>query len=447
MIRVLTSILAVVAAVLAFVLKQPILFAVAAVMVVIALISLVGYLRRRHRRQAIERYVRTPEEEDDLKSLGILEIRPKGAAVPEEPLDVPERPVRAGSEEASLPEAAPPSGGEAPVVEAEANGMAAGDLLSIEGDDMLIQVRERDPAAHISVEAVSDEYDQEALAPALRALRAALGAHTVCLLRKEEVAMRYHLLGIVSRSGYARSHGSFTARAPLMTADMADAPMTVREVNDRDLPAKSLGYYCEPLAVRRVALAPVSHDPAAGLCFLLADARHDGAFERPRDEAVMTRFADLFGVLLETPAEEETEAGEEFVRPRREIIAEEMARARAEERPLALALVYLDVSSDADADAAETLLYDRLLASVADARVERFGEQTFGVFQREPREDVEAWALGLQDRLDEADLPGDVFVGVALLQDRHRTPDDFKAEATAALYEAYETGACTIIES
>ncbi len=446
MIRVLTSLLAVVAAVLALVLKQPLLFAVAGVMVVIALVSLIGFLRRRHRRQAIGRYVRTPDEEDDLRSLGILEIRPKGAPAPEEPLAAPERGESEG--EVSAPVAAPPSGGEAPVaLEAEANGAAEGDLLSIGGDEMLIQVRERDPAAHISVEAVSDEYDEGAIAPALRALRAALGAHTVCLLRKEEVAMRYHLLGIVSRSGYARSHGSFTARAPLMTADMVDAPMTVREVNDRDLPAKSLGYYCEPLAVRRVALAPVSNEPAAGLCFLLADARHDGAFESPRDEAVMTRFADLFGVLLEAPAEEETDAGAEAVRPRREIIAEEMAQARAGDRPLALALVYLDVSSDVDADAAETLLHDRIVEAVADARVERFGEQTYGVFQREPLADIEAWALGLQDRLDEADLPGDVFVGVALLQDRHRTPDDFKAEATAALYEAYETGACTIIES
>ena len=260
--------------------------------------------------------------------------------------------------------------------------------------------------------------------------------------------MRYHIIGVVSRSSYARSHGSFVARAPLMTADMVGTPMTVRNVHETDLPAKSLGYYCEPIAVRRVALAPVACEPSDGLCFLLADAKREDAFETPRDEAVMTRFAGVFGVLLDGSAPEAS-AVAEAVRPRREIVAEEMAQARAEGRPLALALAYLDVSTgDETGDAAaEEALHARLHEAVPEARIERFGERTYGVFYREPLADVEAWALGLQARLDEASLPGDVFVGVTLLQDRHEIPDDFKAEATAALYEAYETGACTIIES
>ncbi|WP_456428568.1 hypothetical protein [Rhodocaloribacter sp.] len=455
MIRVLTSLLAVVAAVLALVLKQPLLFAVAGVMVVISLISLIVFLRRRHRRQAIERYVRTPDPQDDLRALGILEIRPKGeTASARTDLPAPaeraeaapreERPAVSASEAAPRAEAEAPGGDETEELVA-----AEGDLMSIGGEDMLIQVRELDPAAHISVEAVADGYDEGALAPALRSLRSALGAHTVCLLRKEEIAMRYHLIGVVSRSGYARSHGSFTARVPLMTADMVEAPMTVRNVHETDLPAQSLGYYCEPIAVRRVALAPVACEPSNGLCFLLADAKREDAFETPRDEAVMTRFAGVFGVLLDGRGTE-AEAVAETVRPRREIVAEEMTQARAEGRPLALALVYLDVSTGdeaGDAGAADEAFRARLNEAVPGARVERFGELTYGVFHREPLADIEAWALGLQARLDDASLPGDVFVGVALLQDRHETPDDFKAEATAALYEAYETGTCTIIES
>jgi GGDEF domain-containing protein len=455
MIRVLTSLLAVVAAVLALVLKQPLLFAVAGVMVVISLISLIVFLRRRHRRQAIERYVRTPDPQDDLRALGILEIRPKGeTASARTDLPAPEERAEAAPREERPAVAASEA---APRAEAEASGgdgteglvAAEGDLMSIGGEDMLIQVRELDPAAHISVEAVADGYDEGALAPALRSLRSALGAHTVCLLRKEEIAMRYHLIGVVSRSGYARSHGSFTARVPLMTADMVEAPMTVRNVHETDLPAQSLGYYCEPIAVRRVALAPVACEPSNGLCFLLADAKREDAFETPRDEAVMTRFAGVFGVLLDGGGAE-AEAVAETVRPRREIVAEEMAQARAEGRPLTLALVYLDVSTGdeaGDAGAADDALRARLNEAVPGARVERFGELTYGVFHREPLADIEAWALGLQARLDDASLPGDVFVGVALLQDRHETPDDFKAEATAALYEAYETGTCTIIES
>jgi len=32
------------------------------------------------------------------------------------------------------------------------------------------------------------------------------------------------------------------------------------------------------------------------------------------------------------------------------------------------------------------------------------------------------------------------------LQERHQSPEQFRADATAALREAYETGTCTILE-
>ena len=41
---------------------------------------------------------------------------------------------------------------------------------------------------------------------------------------------------------------------------------------------------------------------------------------------------------------------------------------------------------------------------------------------------------------------GGVSIGIALLQDRHKDADDFRADATEALREAFESGATTIIE-
>ena len=43
-------------------------------------------------------------------------------------------------------------------------------------------------------------------------------------------------------------------------------------------------------------------------------------------------------------------------------------------------------------------------------------------------------------------LEGGVSIGIAVLQDRHEGPNDLRADATEALREAYQTGACTILE-
>jgi hypothetical protein len=80
--------------------------------------------------------------------------------------------------------------------------------------------------------------------------------------------------------------------------------------------------------------------------------------------------------------------------------------------------------------------------------LERFGELTYGIFREEPVSEVEAWALHLQDLLvREGDwFARGVSIGIAILNDRHVGPDSFRADATEALREAFETGACTIIE-
>ncbi len=142
------------------------------------------------------------------------------------------------------------------------------------------------------------------------------------------------------------------------------------------------------------------------------------------------------------------------MRPRREIIAEEMEQARARDQLLALALVYLNRAEDiaiagehAVGDA-EHLLKARLTQAARNSRVERFGELTYGVFYDGDLPEVEAWGAQIQETLAQETglLEGGVSIGIALLQDRHQTPDAFRSDATDALREAYETGTCTILE-
>lgn len=458
MIRALLFVLALVAAVLAVVLKQPLLFVIAGVLVVMALAALVAYLRRRHR-QAQVPYVSTTATRDELKELGILEIRPREGSSNRPPAvaptgaNAPDVKANAPDVEANAPEAEAPASearkDEAPLPVQEA--VPETPPPDDEDEDMLIEVKARNPARFVAVAAVAEGYDEDAILPVLQALRAAIGATTVCLMRQEEIALRYHILGIVSQNGYARSPGRFSSRTSLLPA--GHAPVWVRRVHENDLPAKSLGYYREPIAVRRVALAPLALESTD--LFLLADAMDDQVFESPRAQVLLAQGARLLGTLLGTerapvdipPPQQDTP------RPRREIIAEEMTRARTRRHPLALALVYLeghDPLRDASPEViarTEADLKGHLHEIVPTARIERFGELMYGLFYREPLDDVEAWALGLKNSLDGAGFDGDIYVGVALLQERHQTADDFKQEATAALYEAYETGKCTIIES
>jgi GGDEF domain-containing protein len=195
----------------------------------------------------------------------------------------------------------------------------------------------------------------------------------------------------------------------------------------------------------------------------------------------MTQCADFLGTLLSSEVEERVADEEETyleappdpepvlpramqdpellevdaaLRPRHEIIAEEMDHARRHNHPLALALVYLnraEAISNQGNDAvteAEDMLAERLKDSTPGHRVERFGELMFGVFPHEEGEQVEAWALQLQNELDQETglIEGGASIGIAVMQERHTTGDDLRNDATAALQAAYETGACTILE-
>src|SRR5690606_2255661 len=84
--------------------------------------------------------------------------------------------------------------------------------------------------------------------------------------------------------------------------------------------------------------------------FLLADTMQEGALGTPYRRSVLADFARLLGTIMDAPSDDEGPAEPEQLRPRRDIIAEEMEKARAHRnRPLALALVYLN-QAEARAD-------------------------------------------------------------------------------------------------
>jgi len=432
MIRAMLWLLSIVELLLGFTLSQPWLYvAGAALLLVLLAIALVGWLRRRRRKRPPVVILPPPSSpEEELQSLGILEIRPRPRTRPSETPAAPttsEAAVSASAESEAGVSEPPETAAKAPSAEAAS------------------QSEQSEPP-------VSEEVRDPVLTPCLDALRAALEAQTVALLVQEDVSLEYRVLGISSEMGGVPPSWTFTAPVPLLAPSMVDRPVTVREVTGELY--EVLGYYTKtPPRVAEVALSPIPFTREGALYFLVADAPEPGRFDRLSASTLLLEFGRLLATILELQQPRKAAKARAY-RPRREIIAEEMSWARSRGEPLALALVHLNRADAIAAEgpvalaAAEQALKAAIQESAPDQRVERFGELTYGVFYRAPVPEVEAWAARLQAQLAEAGgwLEGGVSIGVAVLQERHQSPEQFRADATEALREAYETGTCTILE-
>ena len=461
MVRILFVLAAVVAAILAIVLDTTSLYAVAIVLLLSAIAVLVFFQQRQQRRgkQGGRRAVPGTGPESELSDLGILGIRPRATSAGE-----------AGN-------AAPPGVQAATALssqEAQTSGPPAyrqggsGDVHPAS-----VRVRRGSPQGknEPAVLASNSERVRKAvLLPCLQSLLAAVQGNTVCLLKQEGAGSRYRIEAVASQDANARLRGYFNARAPFLTT--LPEEVTVSSIGEGGLPEEHLGYYHEPAAdVRQVAWTPLPGFKEPHYV-LLADTQREIGF-RVEEPALLADFAALLAALLEAgegkaeddgpdrdgadetePPRVEAAAETAAARPRREIIAEEMEHAQAHDRSLAFALVYLnraealaDAGEEAVADA-EAALERRLRSETPEGRVERFGELTYGVFLETDAAQAEAWAARVQDQLaqEAGALEGGVAIGMALLGERHHSPDALRSDATKALQAAYQTGTSTILE-
>ncbi|NNF59226.1 MAG: hypothetical protein HKN04_13405, partial [Rhodothermaceae bacterium] len=319
--------------------------------------------------------------------------------------------------------------------------------------------------------------DPDAAAYLLEALWTKMEAQSVALLRYEDEAHTYVVEALISQAT-ALSTDDLRAAGNLLSEVPDDRSISLIETEA----LLSLKYHAHPDEAVGSGAALALNIPDARV-LLVADQAKDG---EPFDEeqlALLGSYADLLSRLFterrvegedlpEVPARTEAirpieakpakpeppaprkeaalnEAEETWppVRPRSAILADEMAEARKEERPLAFALVVPEgvetlASGTAEAVAeAETQLFGRLHRVEGTARVERFGELLAGVFCYAGPAFVEAWATRVGNSGES------VHIGVALLRARHTDPEMLRADAAAALREAYERGEpCVIVE-
>lgn len=445
MLRVLFIILAVVSIALAIVLGQPMLYLLALALLIGAGLLVTMNMRRRHK-DVPETFMQAPEQPpEDLASLGILDIKPKGDAVmaesdDDEASDDSAAAAEPESETVSEPAPAPDRSVSPTAAQAHVAGVS--------------KARQRRQRARIMVSEAASETKADVLIPCLRSLRASLDAYTVCLLRQEDVPLRYEVEVMVSQNSYARNGGSYSAKEPMLSGHKALVPVVYPRVGPNGFPKAKLGYYHEPINVRQVAIVPVVPKRYDELFLLVVDTMNEDGLEAASVRVLLEQYARLVTTILDTiDTDAEDEDAADTPRPRREIIADEMEQARSLSHPLSLALVYLNrgeaLSGDGSADVAglEEQFSSRLRSVALDARVERFGELTYGIFYHGAHDSLAEWASGIKNAFpeDAEDFEGGVSVGVAPFLERHEGADALRSEATAALQESFQSGECVIV--
>lgn len=438
MLRILLVILVVISSVLAVLLQMFELLGVAALLAVV----LIGtwYMQWRRKKNRTTKVSEAKQEESsreaELAALGISEVRPRGS----KPEDAAEDISEDGHDESVAHPAV--LAAEPKEDRVDTGGVRPAAVQRI-------GTRRRGKGVNIGVD---DDRFATVLAPYLQSLRAAIGAQTVCLLKQEDIEPHYQIEAIVSQNAYARSGGQFTAREPLFQS-AGRQEVVVMPVGRSGLDPASLGYYREQIKVKHVAVAAVPSSDGSAVHFLLADSMNDEDLNETYRRSILAQYAGVLRSILDMLELESSLDDGEVPQPRREIVEEEMARAREDGKTLMFALVHLNDSEAIAADgriavaAAERAL-EAALRIASDDRVERFGELTYGVLHHSEDGKVEDWAQSLQQSLQSGRgaLKGGTSIGIAVMRDRHESAESFREDATEALREAYETGTCTILD-
>lgn len=509
MLRALFILLAVVSFVLAVVLAMPELYVAAGALVVIAIIMLALSAKKRHDKSKQSYLASSPsrEHDEELAALGIADIRPRGrerSKINDDEHSVMEEPGSAeaasgsGDSKRARKRKSESESADEPALEGALDTKDAVQTGDSRHDDAelralgIMEIRPRQKKSTVqngdtdnngdgvasngggssasvsasqsrnkapepdSAEALAnrERMRKEVLSPYLQSLQSAIGANTVCLLRHDDDPLKYHIEAIVSKNAYARSQGHFRSRVPLLTPAIARRPVLTFRIGEKGIASSNLGYYLEPIAVKQIAVTNVPRREDAESFFLLVDTMDEGGVAADRQHSILSQYANLLGTLLGGGETDGSAVNGSTYRSRREIIDEEITRARSANEPLALVLLYLNEAEsiaeegEEAVNEAEAILEGRLREVVEGRRMEHFGELVYGVFYNGEASEVEPWVVGVQEQLTEeaGPLSGGMSIGIAVLKDRHDGAEAFRADANAALQEAYETGECTIVE-
>ncbi|MCY4672623.1 MAG: hypothetical protein OXD43_02460 [Bacteroidetes bacterium] len=283
---------------------------------------------------------------------------------------------------------------------------------------------------------VRNPLEKHILVPVLRGMQAALDAHAVGLIQRTD-EYNYRVWGTVGLDWKSLRGESFTLRHNLL---QESEPAAIHAVGENGVPTSRLQYSRTPANITNLGIAAVGQTSY----LLLADAADESGLSHPRAKELLEVFGKTLSLMLYK---------EDPNRPRREIIAEEMARARQQGTQLALAITVpqkADILTKSYGDVlskTEKLFSECLQHAAPDSRVIKFGEITYGIFIDGQKEQLETWHKDIQIAIKNQGglLTGGLYVGIARMTKKHKDPDDLRDEATRALVKAYEGPARTVI--
>ena len=265
-----------------------------------------------------------------------------------------------------------------------------------------------------------DASDSKVIKPILEGFCAALGAEAVCVLHHEEQetqeSFSYSLLASAGRNLALLPGETFKSPEPLAGPELGFAVRTI----ETDISSRALGYNSSPGSVHRIVVGQLG---TTNLLFI-ADTTLEKGLTHRRVPELFNHCTGILGLLFDAVDPK---------RPRHEIITDEMAVARAKDQDLALVIVVL-LNDDAVRECGETTireaeqqLQEMLEQAGPDTRVEQFGQLAFGIFIDGELRDIESWFGHVTDALEKEDglLSGGVAAGVAVLSDHHQTRGRF----------------------
>jgi hypothetical protein len=341
---------------------------------------------------------------------------------------------------------------------------AADDVLEPIEEELVAESEDKTEAAREPDGAYAPSRRHVEVDAHLPALQTSLGAHTICLIDVDTKSSVYRLRSIVS-SGLVDHAGTEYPFAGFFLSDLL-AETSVLDIGPSGLSLPDLRYHRDTVNLEQVIATPVM---SGGLPAAFLVAGFEETVDESRQQAV-TGAAQFFSSLYALQGQHPTQGESPLVRAKRKppslrlvksnpqssqsrIIAEEMTKARGNSNPLALALVCLDKGDEISRSDEITVIQveewmRRCLEEITpDGRIEYLGELGYGIIQLRDVSDVEGWVRRAQYIFKRQHGPVDAqpIVGVAMLSDGHRNPEDLQADAVRALRAAYETGDSTIL--
>ena len=363
---------------------------------------------RASKRKITASEIKDSQKNESLADFGILEIRPKTSDSPN-----------------SGP--ASPNGGINKAVEQPKPVQLSilTETYPVEADPLRTSFKTHDPL------------DKKTLPPILRGILKALDAHAVGIIRAVSDDDEYKVIGTVGHDWLRLRGETFKLKHNLLQDSETTA---IYLVGENELQSNHLNYSRTPGMITGFGVTLIGKTGN----LLVVDSVSEGGITHPRAFELLEIFGQTFALLLYK---------EDPDRPRLEIVSDEMIQARAKKQELAFALIAPQRAEELTQTYGDFLeeiekpLSDCLNRASSESRVIKFGELLYGVFTDGDKEPLERWHQSIQEEITTQGglLTGGVFIGVAVMNTDHQTPDDLRNDAKRALVEAYNGPVDTVI--